>query len=105
LRKLAELEELKDDEEFFNKFLLKNDENKKEFFNEASDKKVDKGPDLMSGWGSWAGDTKSINTKEFLRKKRYQQKQELLERNNTSTIPSNVKINNSFDKKVNKNLK
>jgi U3 small nucleolar RNA-associated protein 14 len=92
------MDELKEDEEFFNRFLVRNDENKKDFFESTQEKKQD--PDFLSGWGSWAGDTKAINTKEFLQKKRYQQRQEMAERNTTSTVPSNVKINNSFDKKV-----
>jgi hypothetical protein len=34
----VELEEIKEDEEFFNKFIMQNDENRKEFLNEAQEK-------------------------------------------------------------------
>jgi U3 small nucleolar RNA-associated protein 14 len=91
------MEELKEDEEFFNKFLVKNEDNKKDFFTEPTKKEND---DILTGWGSWAGDTKAINTKDFLRKKRYQQKQDLIKKNESSLTPLNVKVNNSFDKKV-----
>ncbi len=94
LKKIVELEEIKEDEEFFSKFIMQNDENKKEFLNEAHEKQEES--DFLSGWGSWAGDTKAINAKEFLKKKRYQQKQAIT--NNTGN--STVKVNNHHDKKV-----
>jgi U3 small nucleolar RNA-associated protein 14 len=55
----------------------------------------------LSGWNSWAGDSKEIKAKEFLKRKRYQQFQTKKNINEKDSEISNpyVKINNTFDKK------
>lgn len=97
IKRLVQMEEINEDEEMFNKFLVQNDDNKKEFLEESKPKVKEITKDL-SGWGSWAGDTKVLNSKEFLRKKRQQEyeKKKLLQ---VSENPSHVKVNNTFDKK------
>ena len=85
---------MKEDDEFFNQFIIQNDDNKKDFMNEAQEKKIE--DNNMQGWGSWAGDSKSINTREFLKKKRFLMKQGKDEKSQNLS----VKINNSHDKKV-----
>jgi U3 small nucleolar RNA-associated protein 14 len=101
IKKIVEIEEIQKDEELFNKFLVQNETNKKEFLQKPKEELQDN-PNFLSGWNSWAGDTKEIKAKDFLRKKRYQQIQErknINEKNNNIPNP-HVKINNSFDKKV-----
>jgi U3 small nucleolar RNA-associated protein 14 len=101
LKKVLQEEEIKDDEEMFKSFLVENDTNKKEFV--ESSKPQPKESNFLSGWGSWAGDTKTINAKDFLRKKRHQEyenrKEEQINNNNNSNLNKFAKINNSFDKK------
>lgn len=101
LKKIVEIEEIKQDEELFNKFLITNETNKKEFL-EKPKEKLEDNPNFLSGWNTWAGDSKEIQAKEFLRKKRYQQIQQ---KKNAAAIEDPkanpyVKINNQFDKKV-----
>jgi len=101
LRKIVEIEEIQQDEELFKKFLVANDTNKKEFL-EKPKEKLEDNPNFLSGWNSWAGESKEIQAKEFLRKKRYQQMQQ---KKNATAVEDpkanpNVKINNQFDKKV-----
>jgi U3 small nucleolar RNA-associated protein 14 len=101
IKKIVEIEEIQKDEELFNKFLVQNETNKKEFLQKPKEELKDN-PNFLSGWNSWAGDTKEIKAKDFLRKKRYQQLQErknVNEKGNNVPNP-HVKINNSFDKKV-----
>ncbi len=97
IKKLIQMEEINEDEEMFNKFLVQNDDNKKEFL-EESKPKLQENTKILSGWGSWAGDTKVLNAKEFLRKKR-QQEFEKKKQSQVSENPSHVKVNNTFDKK------
>jgi U3 small nucleolar RNA-associated protein 14 len=97
IKRLVQMEEINEDEEMFNKFLVQNDDNKKEFL-EESKPKVQENTKILSGWGSWAGDTKVLNAKEFLRKKR-QQEYEKRKQSQVSENPSHVKVNNTFDKK------
>ena len=92
------------DAEQFNKFIIENEENKKEFLENENKEKIEQikkeNPKFMSGWGSWAGDSKEIKTKEFLKKKRYENKIKRLYEisNNESEKNPFVKINKSFDK-------
>lgn len=103
IKKIIQIEEIKDDEEMFSRFLVSNNENKKEFMLEKSEKKKDDSDNgWVTGWNTWAGDSKVIHAKEFLKRKRYQEiqhKKEIME-NTANTHPVNVKINNSIDKKV-----
>jgi len=101
LKKIVEIEEIKQDEELFNKFLVANETNKKEFLEKPKEKMADN-PNFLSGWNSWAGDSKEIQAKEFLRKKRYQQMQHKKNATSVEDPKANpyVKINNQFDKKV-----
>lgn len=101
LKKIVEIEEIKQDEELFNKFLIANETNKKDFL-EKPKEKLEDNSNFLSGWNTWAGDSKEIQAKEFLRKKRYQQIQQKNNANKPENTNSNpyVKINNQFDKKV-----
>ncbi len=69
LRKIGQNEQMIEEEEIFKKFLIENDENKKEFLNEPT-KEKESDDKVVSGWGPWASDTKVIQAKEFLKKKR-----------------------------------
>jgi len=101
IKKIVEIEEIQKDEELFNKFLVQNETNKKEFLQKPKEE-LQENPNFLTGWNSWAGDSKEIKAKEFLRKKRYQQHQDRKKINEkNSDIPNpHVKINNAFDKKV-----
>ena len=101
LKKLVQMEDINDDEEYFQKFLIENNENKNEFLTEAKPKINENDITKFSGWGSWAGESKVIQAKEFLKKKRYmeiQQRKQSMSSQNTNSNPY-VKVNNSFDKK------
>jgi U3 small nucleolar RNA-associated protein 14 len=100
LKRLITYEQINEDEELFSKFLIQNDENKKEFFEESKEKPISDS-NLLSGWGSWAGDSKSSQTKDFLRKKRQQdllKRKEQISSTDTKSNPA-VKVNYSYDKK------
>ena len=101
LKKIIEIDEINQDEELFNKFLIANETNKKEFLEKPKEKEDQ--VNLLSGWNSWAGESKDIQAKEFLRKKRFQQiqnKKNLNSSENKTDSNPYVKINNQFDKKV-----
>jgi U3 small nucleolar RNA-associated protein 14 len=102
LKRIVQNEQMIEDDEVFQKYLIQNDENKKEFLNEPKKSEKEFDSKIVSGWGSWAGDTKAIQAKEFLKKKRHQEiekKKQILA--NTAENKGNpyVKVNNSFDKK------
>lgn len=101
IKKIVEIEEIQQDEDLFNKFLVSNETNKKEFLEKPKDNKEDYS-NFLPGWNSWTGESKEIQAKEFLRKKRYQQIQNKKNINNANNPNPNphVKINNQFDKKV-----
>ena len=104
LQKIINEDDIIVDAEQFNKFIIENEENKKEFLDNENKEKIEQikkeNPEFMSGWGSWAGDSKEIKTKEFLKKKRYENKIKRLYEisNNESDKNPFVKINKSFDK-------
>ena len=104
LQKIINEDDIIADTEQFNKFIIENEENKKEFLENENKEKIEQikkeNPQFMSGWGSWAGDSKEIKTKEFLKKKRYENKIKRLYEisNNESEKNPFVKINKSFDK-------
>jgi U3 small nucleolar RNA-associated protein 14 len=102
LKKILQAEDIKEDEALLSKFLIENNENKKEFFEETFKKDNSANDGFTPGWGSWAGESKNIQAKEFLRKKRYEQTQ--LKRQQLAKADlSIVKMNNSHDKKVKNN--
>ena len=74
LQKIINEDDIIADTEQFNKFIIENEENKKEFLENENKEKIEQikkeNPQFMSGWGSWAGDSKEIKTKEFLKKKK-----------------------------------
>jgi len=76
-KKIIELENINNENEFVNKFLVKNKQNEIEFFQEqknAAVKKIEDDNQFVQGWDSWAGDSKAIQSKEYLRKKRQQER-------------------------------
>ena len=104
LQQMINEENINEDTEQFKNFLIENDINKKEFLESENIEQINKikkeNPEFMSGWGSWAGDSIQIKAKEFLQKKRYENKiaklNELANKNNNKN--PFVKINNSYDK-------
>ena len=106
LQKIINEDEIKADVEQFNKFIIENEENKKEFLENENKERIDKirkeNPEFMSGWGSWTGESKEIKAKEFLKKKRYEEKIKRLTEisNNESDKNPFIKINKSIDKKL-----
>ena len=104
LQQMINEENINEDTEQFKNFLIENDINKKEFLENENKEQLNKikkeNPEFMSGWGSWAGDSIQIKAKEFLQKKRYENKiaklNELANKNNNKN--PFVKINNSCDK-------
>lgn len=99
LKKLIDEENMLEEEEMFKKFLVQNEENKKEFLTNETNK-TEKSNDLLVGWGSWAGDSKPIKAKEFLQRKRYEDRQKKKVQITSEDVNKNpyVKVNNSFDK-------
>ena len=51
LRRIVQNDKMIEDEEIFQKFLIQNDENKKEFLNEPSKKEKEQNQKILSGWG------------------------------------------------------
>jgi len=98
-RKIIELDNIEKENDFVNKFLVKNKQNEIEFFEDqksAAVKKMEDSSQFVQGWDSWAGDSKAIQSKEYLRKKR---QQERLEKFKQNVKLSKVLMNNSTDKK------
>ena len=96
-------ENMNEDVKKFNNFLIENDINKKEFLENENQEKLDKikkdNPEFTPGWGSWAGDDNQIKAKEFLRKKRYEEKiNRLKEQASEGDKNKFVKISQEFDK-------
>lgn len=104
LRKILNEENIEQDIDQFNQFLVENDTNKAEFLeseNKAQIEKIKKeNPDFIPGWGSWTGDSTQLKAKEFLQKKRYEAKIKRLQQQANENVEQNpfVKVNNSFDK-------
>ena len=78
LQNMIDEENINEDINNFNQFLVQNDENKKEFLENENKEQLEEikknNPEFMPGWGTWAGDDPTIQAKEFLRKKRYNEK-------------------------------
>ena len=103
LQKMIDEENMNEDVKKFNNFLIENDINKKEFLENENQEKLDKikkdNPEFTPGWGSWAGDDNQIKAKEFLRKKRYEEKiNRLKEQASEGDKNKFVKISQEFDK-------
>lgn len=88
----------------FNSYLVDNNTNKQEFLegeriaeNEALRKQV---TPYLSGWGNWTGETRQLKAKEFLKKKRYEDKIQKMQSIQSEDVSKNhyIKVNNSFDK-------
>ena len=102
LQQMINEENIKEDINNFNNFLIENDINKKEFLENENKEQLDEikknNPEFMPGWGLWAGDDKEIKAKEFLRKKRYEEKiKRLKEQANETKDNKFVKISNQID--------
>ena len=78
LQQMIDEENINEDINNFNQFLVENDENKREFLENENKEQLEEikknNPEFMPGWGTWAGDDPTIQAKEFLRKKRYMKK-------------------------------
>ena len=102
LQKMIDEEVIKEDINEFNQFLIENDENKKEFLENENKEQIEEikknNPEFMPGWGTWAGDDAQIKAKEFLRKKRYEEKiKRLKEQANEGNTNRYVVISNQVD--------
>jgi len=76
-KKIIELENINNENDFVNKFLVKNKQNEIEFFEDQKSsaiKKLEDENQFVQGWDSWAGDSKVIQSKDYLRKKRQQER-------------------------------
>ena len=76
-KKIIELDNINNENEFINKFLVKNKQNEIEFFEEQKSKAVknlEEESKCVQGWDSWAGDTKIIQSKQYLMRKRQQER-------------------------------
>ena len=92
----------------FNQFLVENDENKKEFLENENKEQLEEikknNPEFMPGWGTWAGDDPTIQAKEFLRKKRYDEKiKRLKEQANEANKNKYVVVSNQVDSNFDNN--
>ena len=102
LNQMINEENINEDINTFNNFLIENDINKQEFLENENKEQLEeikkKVPEFVPGWGSWAGDDNQIKAKEFLRKKRYEEKiKRLKEQADESKNNSFVKVSNKFD--------
>ena len=96
-------ENINEDINTFNNFLIENDINKKEFLENENKEQLEEikknNPEFVPGWGSWAGDDNEIKVKEFLKKKRYEEKiKRLKEQANEGRDNKFVKISNQIDR-------
>ncbi len=103
LQQMINEENINEDISNFNNFLIENDINKKEFIEQENKSALDEikknNPEFVPGWGSWAGDEKMIKAKEFLKKKRYEEKiNRLKEQANEANKNTLVKVTQKFDK-------
>ena len=102
LNQMINEENINEDINTFNNFLIENDINKQEFLENENKEQLEeikkKVPEFVPGWGSWAGDDNQIKAKEFLKKKRYEEKiKRLKERADEGKNNSFVKVSNQFD--------
>ena len=102
LQQMIDEENMNEDINMFNQFLVENDENKKEFLENENKEQLEEikknNPEFMPGWGTWAGEDPNIQAKEFLRKKRYNEKiRRLKEQANETNTNRFVVISNQVD--------
>ena len=102
LQQMINEENINEDINTFNNFLVENDINKKEFLDNENKEQLEEikknNPEFIPGWGTWAGDDNEIKAKEFLKKKRYEEKIKMLkEKANEGKNNRFVKISNQFD--------
>lgn len=84
-------------------FVISNNDNQKEFLNENYNELLNQNKvDYLQGWGTWTGQSKSTQAKEFLIKKRLKDIQEKKTQEQWDSIKNkNLKISNVVDKKFN----
>jgi len=102
LNQMINEENINEDINTFNNFLIENDINKQEFLENENKEQLEeikkKVPEFVPGWGSWAGDDNQIKAKEFLKKKRYEETiKRLKEQADEGKNNSFVKVSNQFD--------
>ena len=108
LQQMIDEENMNEDINMFNQFLVENDENKKEFLENENKEQLEEikknNPEFMPGWGTWAGEDPNIQAKEFLRKKRYNEKiRRLKEQANETNTNRFVVISNQVDNNFDSN--
>ena len=108
LQQMIDEENINEDINNFNQFLVENDENKKEFLDNENKEQLEEikknNPEFMPGWGTWAGDDPTIQAKEFLRKKRYDEKiKRLKEQTNEANKNKYVVVSNQVDSNFDNN--
>ena len=108
LQQMIDEENMNEDINMFNQFLVENDENKKEFLENENKEQLEEikknNPEFMPGWGTWAGEDPNIQSKEFLRKKRYNEKiRRLKEQANETNTNRFVVISNQVDNNFDSN--
>ena len=108
LQQMIDEENMNEDISMFNQFLVENDENKKEFLENENKEQLEEikknNPEFMPGWGTWAGEDPNIQSKEFLRKKRYNEKiRRLKEQANETNTNRFVVISNQVDNNFDSN--
>ena len=107
LQQMINEENINEDINAFNNFLIENDVNKQEFLENENKEQLEQikkeNPEFMPGWGAWAGDDSQIKAKEFLKKKRYEEK---IKRLTEQAKEGNqfVKISKQMDKNYNQFL-
>ena len=106
LQQMIDEENINEDINNFNQFLVENDENKREFLENENKEQLEEikknNPEFMPGWGTWAGDDPTIQAKEFLRKKRYDEKirrlkEQANETNNNRFVVVSNQVDHNFD--------
>ena len=108
LQQMIDEENINEDINNFNQFLVENNENKKEFLENENKEQLEEikknNPEFMPGWGTWAGEDPNIQAKEFLRKKRYNEKiRRLKEQANETNTNRFVVISNQVDNNFDSN--
>ena len=103
LQQMIDEENINEDINNFNQFLVENNENKKEFLENENKEQLEEikknNPEFMPGWGTWAGEDPTIQAKEFLRKKRYDERiKRLKEQANQSNTNRFVVVSNQIDR-------
>ena len=102
LQQMINEENINEDINTFNNFLIENEINKQEFLENENKEQLEEikknNPEFIAGWGSWAGDGNEIKVKEFLKKKRYEEKiKRLKEQASEGKDNKFVKISNQID--------